>query len=100
MHCSHQLTDQQGKVLEIGPGAGHTLRYYKKDQVQKIYGTEPKPCAPEELRARIDRYKLEGLFKLYDISFRDTVAIEAAGITKGSFDTVSHILLLGIPFMI
>ena len=75
--------------MEIGPGAGHTLAYYKKERIEKIYGVEPRPSMPEELRSAVIRHKLEDVFQLVDASLCDDVALDAAGIAKGSFDTVS-----------
>jgi hypothetical protein len=46
------LKDAHGQVLEVGPGAGHTVKYYPS-AVQKVYGVEPFEALHGELRKSI-----------------------------------------------
>lgn len=70
----------QGRVLEIGIGAGHNLPFYDAGKVSKVWGLEPSP----EMRARAVKVAARTAL---DIEFIELKA-EEIPLEDGSVDTV------------
>jgi SAM-dependent methyltransferase len=92
------LSHASGSVLEIGPGAGHTIAYYDPEKVSKIVGIEPYVPLHVHTRAAIERAKLTDKYELVAASIEDSSILSEHGVLLGSIDTIICVqVLCSIP---
>jgi SAM-dependent methyltransferase len=92
------LKDVEGRVLEVGPGAGHTVKYYNKSKVERVYGVEPFLAIHGELRKSIALAGMTDKYQIVSTGIDDTDQLQKAGIEEGQFDSVVCVqVLCSIP---
>lgn len=92
------ITHAYGNILEVGPGAGHTIAYYDHDKVTKIVGIEPFEAIHHHTRAAIERAKLTDKYTLVAASIEDTNILANHAVLPGSMDTIVCVqVLCSIP---
>lgn len=97
------LRKAYGAVLEVGPGVGDNIKYYRRGKVQRLVLVEPNTNMHERLRAKANAagfYEGDGSLLLLGCggSAADEKALALAGVGEGSMDTVASIhVLCGIP---
>jgi len=83
------LKHAYGVCLEVGPGAGHTLKHYPKgNKVTKIYGVEPTVGLHDILRKEIVKQGLEDKYHIVSCGIQESEALALANIRAGSIDTI------------
>jgi len=92
------ISHASGNILEIGPGAGHTIAYYNPEKVTKIVGIEPFAALHPHTRAAIERAKLTDKYDLVAASIEDTHILAEHGVLPGTMDTIVCVqVLCSIP---
>lgn len=77
-----------GNILEIGPGAGHTIAYYNPEKVTRIVGIEPYLPLHPLIKAAIQRAKLTDKYDLVGASIEDSEVLANHGVVPGTMDTI------------
>ncbi|KAI9926170.1 hypothetical protein ASPWEDRAFT_174894 [Aspergillus wentii DTO 134E9] len=90
----HLVRSAQGKILELGPGAGNQIHRYDLSVVDFIFGVEPSPQYGDEIEAKVKQLDLEDKYKLLVCGIEDSDMLIAEGITDGRMDTVVSIQVL------
>lgn len=84
-----QLIDQaRGRVLEIGAGTGETVKYYRKGQVDVVYGVEPNLDALGDLRKQLVKHDMVEKYEILPFGVEDEVRMKEAGVEPGTIDTI------------
>jgi len=92
------VSHASGNVLEIGPGAGHTIAYYDSDKVTKIVGIEPFAPLHPHIRAAVEHAKLSDKYDLVCASIEDSEILAQHGVLPGTMDTIVCVqVLCSIP---
>lgn len=92
------IAHANGNILEVGPGAGHTIAYYDSEKVTKIVGIEPFVELHSHIRASIERNKLSNKYDLVAASIEDSHILAEHGVVPGSLDTIVCVqVLCSIP---
>lgn len=87
-----------GQILEIGPGAGHTIKYYDVEKVQRIVGIEPYLPLHKLARKAIEKNHLSDKYNLVAASIEDYKVLAEHGVHPESMDTIVCIqVLCSIP---
>jgi len=92
------VTHASGNILEVGPGAGHTIAYYDASKVTKIVGIEPFAALHPLIRAAVERAKLTDKYDLVCASIEDSQVLAEHGVLPGTMDTIVCVqVLCSIP---
>jgi SAM-dependent methyltransferase len=92
------ISHAYGNILEIGPGAGHSIAYYEHKKVTKIVGIEPFEAIHHHTRVAIERAKLTEKYDLVAASIEDSDILADHGVLPGSMDTIMCVqVLCSIP---
>ena len=84
-----QLIGQaRGRVLEVGAGTGETVKYYRKGQVDVVYGVEPNVDALGDLRKQLVKHDLVEKYEILPFGVEDEARMKEAGVEPGSIDTI------------
>ena len=84
-----QLIGQaRGRVLEVGAGTGETVKYYRKGQVDVVYGVEPNVDALGDLRKQLVKHDLVEKYEILPFGVEDEARMKEAGVQPGSIDTI------------
>ena len=82
------ISQAKGRVLEIGAGTGESVKYYKKDQIEIIYGIEPNIEALGNLRKQLVKADIVDKYEILPFGVEEAKKLQDAGISKGSIDTI------------
>jgi len=92
------ISHASGNILEVGPGAGHTIAYYNPEKVTKIVGIEPYSPLHPLIQAAVQRAKLQDKYDLACSSIEDTSVLAEHGVLPGTMDTIVCVqVLCSIP---
>jgi SAM-dependent methyltransferase len=90
------LRDAYGTVLEVGAGAGHSLKYYDAAKVERLYVLEPSAALRRQLCAAVARAGLVAQTRVVaagiDADARATLV--RAGVAPASIDTIVLVQVL------
>jgi len=88
----------KGTVLEIGAGTGETLKYFRMERVEKIFGVEPslKKCA--RIKEETKRLGIEAKYEVVPFGIETTEELEKLGIVAGSIDTIVAVNALPLTY--
>ena len=78
----------KGRVLEIGAGTGETVKYYRKRQVDVVYGVEPNVDVLGNLRKQLAKHDLVDKYEVLQFGVEDEARMTEAGVQPGSIDTI------------
>lgn len=87
-HKRHVIAYAQGRVLEVGPGTGASLKYYDKTKVDAVYGVEPNLEALDTLVATIKANNLTEKYHILPFGIENSAKMTDNGITEQSIDTI------------
>ncbi|RAK99842.1 class I SAM-dependent methyltransferase [Aspergillus ibericus CBS 121593] len=84
----------QGTVLELGPGTGNQLSYFKSSAITRVYGVEYNLEFAEVLHAKVRENNLEDIYTPVFCDILDANALERHGIVENSIDCVTSFQVL------
>ena len=102
-HKAPLLRRAYGTCVEIGPGVGDNIKYYRRDHVERLVLVEPNTNMHPALRAKANEsgyYDDDASLLLLGCggAASDELALAKAGVGSGSVDSIMAIhVLCGIP---
>lgn len=88
------LSLAKGRILEVGPGTGETVKYYDKSKVDIIYGVEPDLVSVVALNVQLMKHDMLESYKVLPFGVENKEMMNEAGVVAGSIDTIVCVLLL------
>src|SRR5437764_6165548 len=86
------VSQAKGRIMEVGPGTGETVKYYDKSKVDIVYGVEPDLVSIASLNAQLVKHGLLEKYKVLPFGVKDTNMMDGTGVVSGSIDTVVCVL--------
>ena len=88
------VAQASGVVLEIGPGIGNQIPRYDRSKVTRVYGVEPNPEFPKDLRQQIKAVGMTDEYTIVPHGIQETALLNKYGITPESIDTIVDVQVL------
>lgn len=87
------LSLAKGRILEVGPGTGQTVKYYDKSKVNIIYGVEPDLVSVTALNVQLMKHGLLENYQVLPFGVENKEMMSEVGVVPGSIDTIVCVLL-------